>query len=1412
MGAGSVTVAVRDDDVPGVFISETALDISEGNSAAYTVVLFTQPAGDVTVAIGGVTGTALTLDRTDLLFTDQNWDVAQEVTVMAQQDDDDDDEPQAVITHTVSSADDRDYEGIGAGSVTVTVTDDETAGVSISETGLRIVEGGSASYTVALDSQPAGDVTVAIGGVTGTDLTLDRTDLVFTDQNWNVAQEVTVTVNPDVDVEVGDELEFIVTHTVSSSGDGDYDRVNAGSVAVTVVDAATRGVTVTPTQVSRYWGERWTYTVVLDTQPTADVMVLASVPSGLLNKNRINLTFTSQNWHTPQTVTVWSEGRYSELQHSVEMLLIDHSVTGGDYSSGVSVDSVEVSLRNSHAEIDYALAAVDPVEEDVGTVRIEVVALSDLAPLFRPWSTVRLDSSGGTAIAGLDFVEVAGSQIHFDWDDFEEFVGPGGRTLYRTTEYVDVRITDDEVPEETEFFTLSLRPDPDAGLFLVPRIDVAIIDDNDEGDFVEVSFGQSTYFVATGGTVEVTVKLSEALDRAVTIPLISTFFHHSSLEVYTVPDDVTFNAGETEKSVTFESTLQYISGFGVVEDLVTLGFGATLPEGVTLAIPHETTVSIRKVGVTVTPTKATIDEGGSYAYTVVLDAPPTAQVTLDIRLPLSDDIDRSLIFTTQNWSVPQRVAWTHDQDRNTQDEKSSHGFYLTGGNYDGLGRGGTLQWFLAEVVDDDPVMDYALVAVDPVEEDAGTVRVMLEAVTNEPGVPTITYVVQVRSNDDTSEAGSDYEKVDKRLRFPAADFVEFVNDDGETRYRQTEHFDVVILDDESVEDTETLQLNLGYAFVDNHNVYCCPIFSVGSIDVSITDDEPRVEVNYGSSTYTAAEGGTVEVEVKLSAAPERTFTIPLTATGEDGADTGDYTVPMEVTFTNGETVKMVTFAATDDTVDDDGETVKLTFGDLPDDVTAGTVKETVVSITDDDVPGVTVSFGAASYTVAESDAAETQEVRENEATVTVTLSAAPEREVTIPITATGEDGATDSDYSVETEVTFGKDETEQVITFTAASDSDNDDGESVKLTFGVLPDDVTAGTVKETVVSITDDDVPDVTVEFGSSTYSVTEGEPEGVEVTVTLSEDPEQTVIIPITKMNQDGTSDSDYSGVPENVTFNRGEMVRSFIVEAVRDNLEDSGESVKLGFGTLPITVTEGTIDEATVTVTNVGAQTSLTINFGAAEYALTEGEEATITVTLNTAPGSDAIIPLIKTDRGGTTDDDYTVVKEVTFKSDETTKTITFVAKDDDVDDDDESVKLEFGDLPGGVSAGTVKETVVSITDDDEPGVEVSFDQATYSATEGGANAEIMVRLVNACSPSGGHPPDRGGPLQGYARRLGGRTGSVDLQHRRHGGVVHLGRVRRHSGRRRGDGGAGIWHPAGWIRGRLAGYRQGDPHERR
>ena len=245
--------------------------MAEGQDATYTVVLDTAPVGDVTVTIGGVTGTDLSLDKTTLTFTTTDWDAAQAVTVTAGQDGDTADDT-ATLTHTVASAGDSDYDGVSAGSIAVTVTDDDSAGVTISEATLTIDEGDSAAYTVVLDTQPTGDVTVTISGHTGTDLSLDKTTLTFAAQDWDTAQTVTVTADED-DNTVDDEV--TLTHTVASAADSDYQGAIADSVTVTITDAGVPTVTVSFEQSSHtvLEGSSISVKVKLDVEPERTVTI-----------------------------------------------------------------------------------------------------------------------------------------------------------------------------------------------------------------------------------------------------------------------------------------------------------------------------------------------------------------------------------------------------------------------------------------------------------------------------------------------------------------------------------------------------------------------------------------------------------------------------------------------------------------------------------------------------------------------------------------------------------------------------------------------------------------------------------------------------------------------------------------------------------------------------------------------------------------------------------------------------------------------------------------------------------------------------------------------------------------------------------------------------------------------------------
>ena len=496
--------------------------------------------------------------------------------------------------------------------------------------------------------------------------------------------------------------------------------------------------------------------------------------------------------------------------------------------------------------------------------------------------------------------------------------------------------------------------------------------------------------------------------------------------------------------------------------------------------------------------------------------------------------------------------------------------------------------------------------------------------------------------------------------------------------------------------------------------------------VSITDDDvPAVTVSYEQGAYTVAEGSSITVKVKLDVAPERTVTVPINKAPQGGATTADYSgVPTSVTFNSGDTEVDIPFAAASDSVDDDGESVKLTFGTLPTGVSAGTVNQSVVSITDDDVPAVTVSFDKATYSVAESDDSSTTEVEEHKVTVKVKLSADPERTVTIPVNKAEQDGATIADYSgVPENITFNSGDTEKTFTFTATADTVDDDGESVKLTFGSLPTGVTEGTTNETVVSITDDDVPAVAVSYEQGTYTVAEGS--STSVKVKLSADPERQVVVIITKAEEDGASPGDYSGVPTSVTFNSGDTEKTFDFTATQDTVDDDGESVKLTFGTLPTGVTEGTTNETVVSITDDDVP-AVTVSYEQATYTVAEGSSITVKVKLDVAPERTVTVPINKVPQGGATTADYSgVPTSVTFNSGDTEVNIPFAAASDSVDDDGESVKLTFGSLPTGVSEGTTNETVVSITDDDVPAVTVSYEQGAYTVAEG-SSITVKVKL--------------------------------------------------------------------------------------
>ena len=105
---------------------------------------------------------------------------------------------------------------------TVAAGTPSTADLVLTPTAFTVTEGLTATYTVALKTQPSADVTVTISSSDSDKLSTDPTSLTFTDQNWNTAQTVTMTAAQD-----DDSIDYWVRLTHTASGGG-YDSVVVG--------------------------------------------------------------------------------------------------------------------------------------------------------------------------------------------------------------------------------------------------------------------------------------------------------------------------------------------------------------------------------------------------------------------------------------------------------------------------------------------------------------------------------------------------------------------------------------------------------------------------------------------------------------------------------------------------------------------------------------------------------------------------------------------------------------------------------------------------------------------------------------------------------------------------------------------------------------------------------------------------------------------------------------------------------------------------------------------------------------------------------------------------------------------------------------------------------------------------------
>jgi uncharacterized protein (TIGR03790 family) len=215
-------------------------------------------------------------------------------------------------------------------SYTLTITDNDVGGLSLSSASISLTEGQTATSTIVLLSQPTNDVVFDVA--TSTLYSLSTLTLTFTSGNWNVAQNVVITAINDY-VALGNSTSTI--NIVASSVDSVYNATTT-SVSLVVAENDVVGIGTDTSSDSVREGESGEIKINLLAQPSASVTVNIIVGSGV-SISSTQLTFTVDNWATQQTVG------YTATNNS----LVDGSRSVTVTMSSVSTDSLFNNLSKT---------------------------------------------------------------------------------------------------------------------------------------------------------------------------------------------------------------------------------------------------------------------------------------------------------------------------------------------------------------------------------------------------------------------------------------------------------------------------------------------------------------------------------------------------------------------------------------------------------------------------------------------------------------------------------------------------------------------------------------------------------------------------------------------------------------------------------------------------------------------------------------------------------------------------------------------------------------------------------------------------------------------------------------------------------------------------------------------------------
>lgn len=1295
IGDDTATVQIQNDDPPGVLVTESggSTQVTEGGAVdTYTVVLLSQPTANVTVT--AQPNTQLTLGAgqgasVDLTFAPGNWFTPQTVTVTAFDDFVAEGLHSGLITHAAASGD-GDYDEIGVVDVVPGITDNDSTGVLITQSGgsTQVEEGGvTDSYEIKLNSQPtdAVDITVTptaqvdLGNGAGVAVVLQ-----FTPGDWDDAQEIEVAAADDM---VAENFHNSVIVHAAGSDDLGYDGIPIANVTVGITDNDFLDISISDVVVTE--GDAGTvdavFTVSLAAIGTVDVEVEYATVDGTAT------TADGDYQVATGTLTIPAGDTTGQIVVSVNGDLKDELneqfiVQLSDPVNGVLADATGACTITDDDTSMLSIGDVTVTEGNGGSVQA-VFTVTASTHSDRTISVNYATADGTAKVADNDYMSTSGA-LSF---------APG-----QTSKTVSVTVLGDLLDELDETFTVTLSSPGNAGISDGTGLGTITDDDTSQLSIASVLVVEGNSGTSVASFV---VSLSLMNDRDVMVQ-------------YQTADGTATVANNDYQSASGTLTIPAGSLSGTIQVTIVADQSAESNETmfVNLSSPVNATIAVASATGVIQnddpPGVLVVESGGSTQsteggasdqYTIRLLSSPSATVTVtatpDAQLDLGGGAATpiALLFDSGNWNVPQAVTVVAVDDSIAEGAHAGTVTHLAASadsNYDGI----DIVDIHASLLDNDT----AGVAV---VESAGSTQVTeggagdtyTLVLTSQPSANVTVHVVP----DAQLNAGAGGATAFSLVFLPGA-------------WNTPKTVTVSAVDDSIDEQIHagTIVHTVESGDFQFHGVYVAPvavtIVDNESLGIAV-DDVQIVEGNAGLSF--------VEFTVSLSTVSTSTVTVQYATQNQTAASGDDYvSASGTLTFLPGETAQTVSVAVKGDVLDETDETFALQLSGATNAAIVDAVG--VCLIQDDDQASLSIS----DTSLPEGDSGTTQ------AHFVLSLDLYSDRDVSVSYaTADGTAKVGENDYVAATgTATIVAGQLSTTVTVNVVGDEIDELDEAFLLQLSnpqnVVLSDATAS------AAILDDD----TAEMSINNILVDEGDA-GITVaifTVSLSLPSDRPVSASFA--TQDGTAttaNDDYVALAGTIGIPAGDTSGTIQIDVKGDMIGEFNEyfSVVLS-NPFDVVIADGTgvcviqnDDPPGIVVAQSGGVTAVEEGGATDSYTLKLLSMPTAAVTITVQPDG-------QVDAGG--GPGVAVALEIEAADWDTPVTVTVTANDDDV-----SEGQHYGLIQHTVDSGDllyddygVADVEVIITDNDDAGFIVAESDGSTIVAEGGVSDTYTIALTS------------------------------------------------------------------------------------